>query len=77
MITTWIITIITFLLGYGLAVFHYEPEIFKTSLRKIKRKLRKPDLGSIQRPTAEQLRKKGTKLEETEKVMDDTFKKIL
>ncbi len=77
MIITWIITIITFFLGYGLATFHHNPDTFKTSVNKIKRKIKKVELGTIKRPTAEDIRKRGTPEEETEDAMSDTLKEIL
>lgn len=75
MITTWIITIITFFLGYGLAVFHYEPDKFKSSIEKAKKKAKK--LGVIKRPTAEDIRKRGTVEEAGEQAMEDTFEQII
>lgn len=75
MIITWIITIITFFLGYGLAEYKNNPEQVKASFKKLR--IKKPQLGGVKRPTAQELVKRGTRQEETEKAMEDTFEKIL
>ena len=64
-------------MGYGLATLHHKPEIFKPSINKIKRKITGTKLGAIKRPTAEDIRKRGTQEEETEDAMSDTLKEIL
>ena len=60
-------------MGYALAVYNYEPQ----KIKKLTRKFRKKQVGAVKRPTAQELKRKGTLQEETEKAMDKTFKKIL
>lgn len=74
MITTWIITILSIGLGYVLAEFKNNPQEVKDTIKRIR--FKKPLVGAIHRPTAEEVNKRGTKLEETERIMDETFAKI-
>lgn len=70
MIISWIINMLTLFIGIAIGYYKQNP-------KELKRLRRKKDLGVVKRPTAEQLRKKGTVLEETEKVMTKTLDKVL
>jgi hypothetical protein len=80
MILTWLTTIITFFLGYGLALWVRTPteqqqKIIKQTLDNFRSK---PKLGMVKslKPEELALRKDKTKLAE-DKLMTDTFDGIL
>jgi hypothetical protein len=80
MILTWIITIITFFLGYGLAVWVRTPteqqrKVIQQTLDNFRTK---PKIGMVKPLSPEELalRKDKSKLAE-DKIMSDTFDSIL
>lgn len=77
MLGMWLITIVTFFIGYALAKYEKNPEPIKRGIRVIKRKIKGQRLGGIKNLTAEEMRKKGTRLEETEKAMEETLDNVL
>lgn len=54
-----------------------EPEKIATQAKQIKKSIFKPRIGPIKRPTAVELRKRGTPEEAEEKAMEETLTKIL
>jgi hypothetical protein len=83
MIVTWILFVLTFMLGYILGTLRVEEnreELSKrlgVTIRKGKRAILKERIGAIQKPSAEELAKRGTKLEETEQAIEDTLEDVL
>ena len=72
MITYLLISLIFFFLGRYTATnrdIEKAKEIFRRNV--------KDRIGTVKRPTAEAIRKKGTVLEETEEAMEETFDKII
>lgn len=76
MIVNWILTVLTFTMGFVLGALYRNPENQREIKKRI-RKLRKKDLGAIDRPTAESIKMRGTVEEKTEKAMEDTLEEIL
>ena len=72
----FIIFTLNLLLGFVLGYTKAKPETFQEVKQKII-KTEKPKLGVVKRPTAEQIRKRGTKEEETEAAMEETLDKVL
>lgn len=77
MISTWITTLLTFLIGYVLGVHSQSPEKTKQVMKKIRRKIKPTKLGGIEKLSAADLEKRGTKLEEEEKEMEKVLGDVL
>jgi len=74
-IANFLLNIITLLLVVVIAFPKIDTaEKRKATVNRIKRKITKQKLGAIEKLTAEEQNKKGTRLEETEIAMDDLLK---
>ena len=69
-----IINLITFLVAFFLGRYSIDQSEVQTIVKKLKKK---QPLGAVRRPTAQEVAKRGTKEEETEKIMERTFGRIL
>ena len=74
-IITWILTIVTFILGYIVGQKSIKNEPINIKFPKILKK--KSTLGAIQNISQKELEKKGTRLEATEQAMTETLDKVL
>ena len=77
MIIVWILTIITFLIGYTIGLNSSDiKEKLEEKVRPIIRKVRGQKIGAVNPLTSREFNIKGTKLEETEKAIQEDLDKI-
>ena len=74
-IITWLLSLLTFLIGYIIGQKSISKEPLDLKLPKIH--LRKPVLGAIPKLSQKEIEKKGTQLEATEGAMLETLDKVL
>lgn len=80
MITTWVITIITFLIGYRLGAISNDPEkLEELELKKNKlvRKITRKEIGAVTPMTPRERDLQGTRREATEKAMEELLDEVL
>jgi len=75
-ITTWIITIVTFLLGFGLGFYVKNTEEVEQKIRRIKAR-KKIKLGPVDNISAEEVYKEKSGLKEEEEEFDKVLKDVL
>ena len=76
-ISAFIITVISFSLGFFLSLLLDKNDKFESVVEKVSTlKSEPPKVGLIDRPTAEEVRKRGTIEEETEEAMASELRKI-
>lgn len=78
MITTFLITLISFFLGYFLCYFTFKPEQITEIKRRIERSVRNNKVGSVKSIGADEhnLRKNKVALEE-DRLMTDAFDQLV
>jgi flavodoxin len=70
----WMMTMITFFLGFALGYFLRQPEEFKEAVRSVRQRIQKMELGAVGKLPPEEMAKEGTKLKETEEAMEELLK---
>lgn len=78
MLVSWLLFVLTLLLGIGIGWLKFAPGSTEVVKKEIKQRLRKPgEVGAVKRPTAETLEKrKNPLLTETEQAMEETLQGI-
>ena len=74
-IITWLLTLLAFYIGYVIGIKARSENPLDFKIPKIRKKKRK--LGAVPKLSVTELEKKGTRLEETEKAMEETLDEIL
>jgi hypothetical protein len=74
-IVVWILTNLSILLGIGISVTITNEDNLRSVQRKLKRKTK--ELGAVNKPSPEELAKRGTIEEATEKEVETLLDKIL
>jgi len=67
---------LTLLIGFAFGYLANKESVEK-AYKETRQKLSKQEVGIVNRPSAERLRKRGTLEEETEKAMTETLEKVL
>ena len=73
---THLLTLLTLLIGYNVGVKSHSTDPLKVKIPRIFPK-KKTKLGAITKMSQTDIEKKGTRLEETEKAMEETLDKII
>lgn len=73
----FIIFFFTFSFGLAVGYFKFHEEHGTLDSVKVPNIFKKKSIGSAMRPSADRLRKKGTAEEVEEKIMEETFDKLL
>ena len=80
MLLTWFITIITFLIGYTLGALSVSPEKkeqLNQSVQRVIRRVKNKKIGAIDPLSPREMDIKGTRLEETERTMEEDLDNVL
>lgn len=78
MITTWLITIISFSFGYLLCYFTTKPEKLQQVKKTIGNTINRPRVGTVKSLSADQLRlRKNKDALDEDRLMEETFDKLL
>lgn len=79
----WLSYVVTFFIGYLIGinfcvnVKEKSTESIQDIYKRVRRKLNKTKLGGIERISYNEQLKRGTRLEETEKAIEETLKDVL
>jgi predicted tellurium resistance membrane protein TerC len=74
-IIVWLITLITLVLGGGVVLYFKAPQVLKEGLNRVTTR-KKTSLGPVSRPTAQQVNKRGSIIEEGEEEFAKQLKKV-
>lgn len=70
LLVNWVLFILTFMIGYVLGHYRSNPEKLQDLALKIIKKVKRVDVGAVNKPPVPEQLKRGTRLEAEEKEME-------